>query len=234
MRVSRAILKVILLSTFGVMSGKMGQKTCLRLNGTSTNWSKQYNQMGNINNANLDYILRWEGGLSKHSKDSASSDCVPDGSGVHTNKGVTFRSFKAQFGDSPEAIKRFYEMSKEDWMQIYRLYWDGIKADDIESDLIAEFWADFAWGSGVYGAAKQLQKFIVSEGFNIAIDGKVGKQTLSTLNRLIHMKGEAYVYLKSYDHRVQFLRGLDSFKHFGRGWLNRLQDFHAYAKKQLS
>ena len=234
MRVSRAILKVILLSTFGVMSGKMGQKTCLRLNGTSTNWSKQYNQMGNINNANLDYILRWEGGLSKHSKDSASSDCVPDGSGVHTNKGVTFRSFKAQFGDSPEAIKRFYEMSKEDWMQIYRLYWDGIKADDIESDLIAEFWADFAWGSGVYGAAKQLQKFIVSEGFNIAIDGKVGKQTLSTLNRLIHMKGEAYVYLKSYDHRVNFLRGLDSFKHFGRGWLNRLQDFHAYAKKQLS
>ena len=190
--------------------------------------------MGNINNANLDYILRWEGGLSKHPNDSASSDCVPDGSGVHTNKGVTFRSFKAQFGDSPEAIKRFYEMSKEDWMQIYRLYWDGIKADDIESDLIAEFWADFAWGSGVYGAAKQLQKFIVSEGFSIAVDGKVGKQTLSTLNRLIHMKGEAYVYLKSYDHRVQFLQQLKSFKHFGRGWLNRLQDFHAYAKKQLS
>lgn len=190
--------------------------------------------MGNINNANLDYILRWEGGLSKHPNDSASSDCVPDGSGNHTMQGITWKSFKAQFGDSPEAIKRFYEMSHDDWKTIYKLYWDGIRADDIESDLIAEFWADFAWGSGVYGAAKQLQKFIVSEGFNIAVDGKVGKQTLSTLNRLIISKGESYVYLKSYDHRVHFLQQLKSFKHFGRGWLNRLKDFHAYAKQQLS
>ena len=190
--------------------------------------------MGNINNANIDYILRWEGGLSKHSKDSASANCVPDGSGYHTNKGIQWVVFKAQFGDSPEAIKRFYEMSKEDWMQVYKLYWEGIKADDIESDLIAEFWADFAWGSGVYGAAKQLQKFIVSEGFSIAVDGKVGKQTLSTLNRLIHMKGEDYIYLKSYDHRVNFLRGLDSFKHFGRGWISRLKDFHKYALSKLN
>ena len=190
--------------------------------------------MANIKNANIDYILKWEGGLSKHSKDSASSDCVPDGSGVHTNKGITWKSWKAMFGDSDDSIKRFYNMSHEDWREIYKLYWQGIKADDIESDLVAEFWADFAWGSGVYGAAVQLQKFIVSEGFNIAVDGKVGKQTLSTLNRLIHMKGESYVYLKSYDHRVDFLQQLKSFKFFGRGWLNRLQDFHAYAKQQLS
>lgn len=234
MRVLKDILKVILLSIFGVMSVKMGQKTCSNVNGTSTDLLKKYKKMGNINNANLDYILRWEGGLSKHPNDSASSDCVPDGSGHHTMKGITWKSWKAQFSDSPESIKRFYEMSKEDWMQIYKLYWDGIKADDIESDLIAEFWADFAWGSGVYGAAVQLQKFIVSEGFNIAVDGKVGKQTLSTLNRLIIMKGESYVYLKSYDHRVHFLQQLKSFKHFGRGWLNRLKDFHAYAKQQLS
>jgi len=106
--------------------------------------------MGNINNANIDYILKWEGGLSKHSKDSASSDCVPDGSGVHTNRGITWKSWKAQFSDSPESIKRFYEMNHDDWKKIYKLYWEGIKADDIESDLIAEFWADFAWGSGVY------------------------------------------------------------------------------------
>jgi len=125
-------------------------------------------------------------------------------------------------------------MTHEDWKSIYKLYWEGIKADDIESDLIAEFWADFAWGSGVYGAAKQLQKFIVSEGFSIAVDGKVGKNTLSALNRLIIMKGENYIYLKSYDHRVNFLRGLSSFKHFGRGWISRLKDFHKYALSKLN
>ena len=234
MRVLKDILKVILLSTFGVMSVKMGQKTCSNVNGTLTDLLKKYKKMGNINNANLDYILKWEGGLSKHSKDSASSDCVPDGSGVHTNKGITWKAWKAMFGDSESSIKRFYLMSHEDWREMYKIYWQGIKADEIESDLIAEFWADFAWGSGVYGAAKQLQKFIVSEGFSIAVDGKVGKQTLSTLNRLIIMKGEDYVYLKSYDHRVKFLQGLSSFKYFGKGWLNRLKDFHAYAKQKLS
>ena len=216
------------------MSVKMGEKTCLNVNGTLTNWSKQLKKMGNINNANLDYILRWEGGLSKHSKDSASANCVPDGSGVHTNKGITWAAWKAQHGNSEESIRRFYEMTHEDWKSIYKLYWQGIKADDIESDLIAEFWADFAWGSGVYGAAKQLQKFIVSEGFNIAVDGKVGKNTLSALNRLIIMKGEDYIYLKSYDHRVNFLRGLSSFKHFGRGWISRLKDFHNYALSKLN
>jgi lysozyme family protein len=230
----KVIYGAILLSICGGIIVRTEWKTCKKQSGISNDYKKKYKIMGNINNANIDYILRWEGGLSKHSKDSASANCVPDGSGYHTNKGIQWVVFKAQFGDSPEAIKRFYEMSKEDWMQVYKLYWEGIKADDIESDLIAEFWADFAWGSGVYGAAKQLQKFIVSEGFNIAVDGKVGKQTLSALNRLIIMKGEDYIYLKSYDHRVDFLRGLDSFKHFGRGWISRLKDFHKYALSKLN
>jgi lysozyme family protein len=231
MKLSKDISRVILLSIFGVLSVRTGMKTCSKHSGTSINLLKK---MGNINNANIDYILRWEGGLSKHVKDSASSNCVPDGSGVHTNKGITWAAWKAQHGDSEESVKRFYEMSHDDWKSIYKLYWEGIKADDIESDLIAEFWADFAWGSGVYGAAKQLQKFIVSEGFSIAVDGKVGKQTLSALNRLIIMKGEDYIYLKSYDHRVNFLRGLSSFKHFGRGWISRLKDFHNYALSKLN
>ena len=234
----KAIYGGIVLSIFGglivsTLTKKSNLKTCENQNGIITDYKKKF-KMGNINNANLDYILKWEGGLSKHSKDSASSDCVPDGSGVHTNKGITWKAWKAMFGDSETSIKRFYNMSHEDWKEMYKIYWQGIKADEIESDLIAEFWADFAWGSGVYGASKQLQKFIVSEGFNIAVDGKVGRQTLSTLNRLIIMKGEAYVYLKSYDHRVHFLQQLESFKYFGKGWLNRLKDFHAYAKQQLS
>jgi hypothetical protein len=51
--------------------------------------------MGNLSKANLDYILKWEGGLSKHPRDSAARHPLPDGSGYHTNKGITWRVFRS-------------------------------------------------------------------------------------------------------------------------------------------
>jgi len=190
--------------------------------------------MGNIKNCNIDYILKWEGGLSKHVKDSASSNCIPDGSGVHTNKGITWAAWRAKHGSSESSIKRFYEMSKEDWLGMYELYWYGVKADRIESDLIAEFWADFAWGSGVGGASRQLQYYLRSEGFNLEVDGIIGKMTLSALNGLIEAKGERYVFDGCYIHRVHFLKSLKSFADFGRGWMNRMEDFYDYAETKLN
>ena len=189
--------------------------------------------MGNINNANLDYILKWEGGLSKHEKDSAAFDAVPDGTGYHTNKGITWTAWKQIFGTDKESVRRFYEMSKEDWKQVYKSYWDGVKAESIESDLVAEFMADFAWGSGVGGANRQLQYFLRCKGLKVAVDGITGKNTLNALNGLIKAHGEKWVFESLYWHRIEFLRHLKSFKHFGKGWINRLEDFYQYALKQF-
>jgi hypothetical protein len=47
--------------------------------------------MANINAVNFDYIKKWEGGLSKDSRDQAAKDPVPDGSGYHTNIGITWQ-----------------------------------------------------------------------------------------------------------------------------------------------
>jgi len=189
--------------------------------------------MADIKNANIEYILRWEGGLSKDTNDSASKNCVPDGSGTHTNKGITWASWRSQFGSDKDSIARFYKMDAEDWRTMYKGYWDGMKADLIISDLIAEFWVDFAWGSGVRGASKQLQYCLNDLGCELGVDGVIGPKTIKALNTRIDKLGEKRVYNESFNHRCNFLASLSSFQHFGRGWMNRLRDFNGYAQKKL-
>ena len=77
------------------------------LNNVYTNYKFEIEQMGNLSKANLDYILKWEGGLSKHPRDSAARHPLPDGSGYHTNKGITWRVFRSIYGNTQEAVNRF-------------------------------------------------------------------------------------------------------------------------------
>lgn len=185
--------------------------------------------MADISKSNLDYILRWEGGLSKHPRDSAARHPVPDGSGFHTNKGVTWRVFRSIYGESQDAIVRFYRMTHDDFRGIYKLYWNGVKADSVNSQVIAEYMADFAWGSGVAGASRQIQKWLNSQGYKVGVDGKIGNQTITAVNNLIKDKGEKIAFESLDAHRRHFLSLLRDFDVFGQGWYNRLNDFVAYA-----
>lgn len=190
--------------------------------------------MAELSKANLDYILKWEGGLSKHERDSASKHPVPDGSGYHTNKGITWRVFKSIYGSSQESINRFYRMTHDDFRGVYKIYWNAVKADLISSQILAEYVTDFAWGSGVAGSTRQIQRWLNSEGFNLVVDGKFGNQTVNAINKLIQDKGECLVFESLNAHRRAFLRTLRDFNVFGKGWLNRLDDFVLYANKNLS
>lgn len=199
------------------------------LNNVYTNYKFKIETMGNLSKANLDYILKWEGGLSKHQRDSAARHPLPDGSGYHTNKGITWRVFRSLYGNSEEAVARFYKMTHEDFRGIYKLYWNGVKADSVNSQVIAEYMADFAWGSGVAGASRQIQKWLNTQGYQVGVDGKIGNQTLTAVNNLIEDKGEKIAFESLDAHRRHFLSRLRDFDVFGRGWYNRLNDFVAYA-----
>lgn len=224
----KVIYRAIFLSIAFAMIGKMEWKTSKRHNGTSIDLSHTW-KMGKINNANLDYILRWEGGLSKHQRDSASRHAVPDGSGNHTNKGVTWRVFRSIYGNSADAVARFYQMTHEDFKGIYALYWKGVKADSITSQIIAEYVTDFAWGSGVAGSSRQVQRWLNTQGYKVGVDGKIGNQTLTAINKLIEDKGQRIAFESLDTHRRHFLARLRDFDVFGRGWYNRLEDFANYA-----
>jgi len=188
--------------------------------------------MANAEKVNFALIKKWEGGLSKNPDDPAAKFPVPDGSGFHTNMGITWKTFaanakKLNYEASP---KNFKEMPPDIWLKIYKNgFWDSVKADLINSQAIAEFMADWAWGSGPTPAAKNLQQYLLSQGITLKPDGKMGPITIGFLNGLIHKKGERIVFEDLDRWRRNFLKELRPFNTFGFGWFRRMDDFREYA-----
>lgn len=195
--------------------------------------------MADIKKVNFDYIKKWEGGLSHHKADSASKDPVPSTlehpnlKGVHTNIGVTWTAWRSIYGSSPESVKNFYLMPKDKWVMIYKWYWDIVGASKINNQIIAEFLADFAWGSGP-NACFQLQQFLnANYGSMLEVDGRIGSKTIYALNEAIKYERPINVYEALYKWRCEWIKRLPSYRDFGRGWMNRLEDFHQWALKEL-
>lgn len=190
--------------------------------------------MADINNANIALIKKWEGGKSKNPKDPAAKFPRPAGLVYHTNKGITWETFstnaqKLGYSATPEL---FLQMPDNIWLKIYKkLFWDAVKGDEIESQAIAEFMTDWAWGSGPVTAGKNLQGYLnMHRPENpLKVDGKIGVKTLGALHELIKQKGERIVFEDLDRAKRNFLHTLESTKSFGLGWFRRMDDFRNYA-----
>lgn len=191
--------------------------------------------MATIEKVNLTHIKKWEGGLSKDNADNASSNPVPDGSGFHTNMGITWSTFSGLadslgFDATPENFK---EMPPEIWLKIYKNgFWDSIKGDHIESQAIAEFMAEFSWGSGPTRAAKTLQECMnlhVPPDQALRVDGRIGPVSIGRLNELIRTKGERIIFEDMDRMKRNYLKTLGDYRRFGLGWYNRMDEFRDYA-----
>ena len=151
------------------------------------------------------FILKWEGGFVND----------PNDSGGATNKGVTLATFRRYKGASA-TVNDLKAITDEDWTAIFKvMYWDKCRADEINSQAVANLIVDWYWMSGT-NAIKYVQRLI-----GTAEDGIVGKQTLAKLNA----KGDGltldiYNYRKDFYHRIVANR--PTRKRFLRGWLNRL------------
>jgi lysozyme family protein len=167
------------------------------------------------------FILKWEAGTSKNPNDTAANFPVPDGTGVHTNKGITWGAWQAVNGGSLESIKRFYAMSENDWWPIFKFqYWDQIGGDNINSQRIADILANWAWASGTSVPVIAVQKVL-----GIKTDGIAGKKTVAAINA----SNEADTFNKLKAENIAFfqkLGKLDKFKMFLKGWNNRLSDLY--------
>lgn len=195
--------------------------------------------MANIESVNFDYIRKWEGGLSSHKADIASKNPVPsipekpNPKGIHTNVGVTWAAWVTIFGNTKDSVLKFYEMPKDMWLKVYRVYWNMVSANSINSDIIAEFLADFAWGSGG-NAPRELQKLLIKLGYyEKEPQMRMNTLVVNALNKAIAEKGEAEMYRLLFEHRCNWLRKIPSFATFGKGWMNRLNDFNKYATAKI-
>jgi lysozyme family protein len=170
----------------------------------------------------IPFIKSWEGGLSKAKTDTASKDPLPDGSGYHTNKGITWSTWKHEFGSGSQSIKDFYAMPDNLWNRIYiKYYWSAIKGNEIKSQRIADLLANWTWASGSYTPIKKLQLILGK-----TADGIIGNETLNALNSA----NEESVYNKLKAANYSFFENLVKNPIYApnkAGWFNRLNDFYS-------
>lgn len=65
---------------------------------------------------------------------------------------------------------------------IYYEYWREIQGDKINNQSIATYLFDYAFNSGVSQAVKDLQRSLNDLGSSISVDGKMGNNTLKSVN----------------------------------------------------
>ena len=167
------------------------------------------------------HILRWEGKTSSDPRDTAAK-CYPGG--IHTNKGITFCTFRdlaPKLGISPVTHDRFLKLTdKEVGLFIYEFY-NAVRGPELP-DSVALAATEAAWGSGPGRAFQHLRDSVRD----------LGKPATSTSQAIQSAKTlpEKQLFDTYQAKRQAFINNLGSqpkYAMFLRGWLNRLRSFNS-------
>ena len=148
-------------------------------------------------------ILKHEGGYVDH----------PNDPGGPTNKGITISTFQSYI--KPNGTKEdLKKLTTEQATVVYkRQYWDAVMADSLPVGVDYAV-ADFAVNSGPYRAAKYLQTIV-----GVTQDGRIGPKTLEAVRK---MSSEDIIN-RLCDDRMTFLKRLNTWPTFGKGWASRVE-----------
>jgi lysozyme family protein len=168
-------------------------------------------------------LINKEGGLSKAKTDAASSNPVPDKSGFHTNKGITWTTYKnlAKELKYTPTVEMFYLMPDNIWYSIVNSYFSKVKAEQIKSQAVAELLAHTVFMSNANKAIIRTQTVLNNLGYKVGIDGDFGNETLKAVNDA-SLKDEPKLYASLQKAQLDYLKTLKSWKDNGKGWTNRL------------
>jgi lysozyme family protein len=175
--------------------------------------------------------LKWEGGLSRATTDTASKNPSPyihNGvSGWHTNKGITYQTFKAaanKYGFVNNA-ENFINMPDAIWDKIAKgLFWNDLNLDNVKSNGVAFQLFSWHWGAG-RGWFPRMQRYLTSKGVNW--DKK--SSTLSgAINQVIDKQGEKQTISDLDTQQQEFYTSLNQPANI-KGWINRIKETTSYA-----
>lgn len=149
-------------------------------------------------------VLRHEGGYVDHPRDP----------GGCTNFGITRRTLEG-WRREPVTCEQLRALTPAEARAIYRAhYWNAVHGDELPAGIdLAVF--DAAVNSGRRRAALWLQ-----EALGVATDGAIGPKTLRAARVT---NDRAALIGRICDIRLAFLRGLDTWPDFGRGWSRRVR-----------
>jgi len=164
-------------------------------------------------NRSLLLLLKHEGGYVNH----------PSDPGGMTNLGVTAKVWESWVGH-PVDEKQMKALTPDDVSPLYkRKYWDACRADELVSGLdYAVF--DCAVNSGVGRAVKLLQSCV-----GAVADGSIGAATMAAVSQAVPTS-----LIEDFSNaRLNFLRALNTWPTFGRGWERRVNEVKKEALRIL-
>ena len=170
------------------------------------------------------FVLKMEGGYVNN----------PHDGGGPTNHGVTLATWKQlghdKDGDGVITANDIKMLTVADAKMVAKWFWDYYKADQIDSQEVANIIYDWGWASGVGLAAKELQKML-----GVHADGVFGPASLAALNAKIH-SGSAYAMFDAIRaRRIEMIKHFVSKKPdqgiFLTGWTRRIMAIPAPQKK---
>jgi lysozyme family protein len=188
----------------------------------------------------VSFIKSKEGGLSSATTDTASNNPSNCGNGsngkpYHTNKGITWSTFKglsSKLGYSA-TCDNFLKMPDSIWGKIYKDgYWNPMQGDRIQNQAIANSFVEMAWGSGVgsntstRGAIAYLKNFFKSK-YNKSFDTIT--QIVDYVNELDNSGQTPQLFEKLYDFRKSLYTSFNQPSNL-KGWINRLDAFYLLNK----
>lgn len=167
--------------------------------------------------AYTDHVLLWEGKTSSDPHDTSAAKCVPKGM-IHTNKGVTFCTFKsmaASLGITPVTHARFLKLSDQEvGLFIYDFYKKNKPEhfpDSIGLSLVESRWLSGDW------SVKHLQRAL-----KLPETGVVDTKLINAAKAV----PEADLYNTYWAIRDKFFQNLKNSARFYKGWKNRMNGFH--------
>lgn len=174
----------------------------------------------------IDHVQKWEGGKSKATTDTASKNPCPDTGGIHTNKGVTWTTFKSlsnKLGYKPTK-ELFLSMPDNIWLSIFKHgYWNIYKLDELYKTKpnISYFIAQFAWGFGGGGSESRLANY---QRKHMGIkDTNITKIEIMQ-NFKNDIVPEKIRLASLIEYKKEVFKSLNQPANL-KGWLNRLADF---------
>lgn len=158
------------------------------------------------------FIKKWEGGFVNDASDLGGA----------TNKGITigtYTLYRKSKGLPKPTVSDLKRMKDAEWLEIFKtMYWDKFRADEIQSQSVANICVDWIWMSGAT-AIKRVQKVL-----GVKRDGVVGPKTMSAINSISPLPLFGMIKAERKRYYDEICRKRPANKKFLRGWMNRLDD----------
>lgn len=140
----------------------------------------------------------------------------PHDPGGPTKYGITLADYRLHI-NSKGTAKDVRELSEEQALGIYKSeYWDKVRGDELPLGLDYTLF-DYGVNSGVGRAILVLHRQL----------GTTGRGVQDSDLKLIQAQAPSELIIKINDERLRFLKGLKTWKYFGRGWARRVASVKA-------